>query len=1033
MTPNADSFGLENSVENLEFMRSDGQPNNVKSPIPNPQSTPENSLSPVKRALLALETMQAKLDALEYAKKEPIAIIGMGCRFPGGADNPEAFWNLCQDGVDAIAPIPADRWNIEKYYDPNPDAPGKTYAREGGFLDRVDRFNPQFFGISAREAVSMDPQQRLLLEVGWEAIENAAYAPEQLQNSATGVFLGIYFHDYNRLMWELGEAAPMDAFCATGNANSIAAGRLSYTLGLKGPSLAIDTACSSSLVSVHLACQSLRLGECNMALAGGVSLLLAPDSTIALSQAKMLAPDDRCKTFDAEAKGFVKGEGCGIIVLKRLSDALTDNDNILAVIRGSAVNHNGRSSSLIAPNGLSQQAAIRGALENGGIDPTSVNYVEVQGTSTALGEPIEVEALAAVYSKNRPSDRPLIISSVKTNIGHLEAAAGIASLIKVVMALQHGEIPPHLHFKQPNPYIDWDKLHVKVPTNKIPWPATEKRLAGVSAFGFSGTNAHVIISDFRLPIADLKFNQEKESITNNNPKSKIENPKSPDRPLHLLTLSAKTESALIQLAQHYEKYLAEHPDLDLGDICYTANYGRSHFQYRLSAVASSSTELREQLIAFSAKQETEGLFSGKAIANPKIAFLFTGEGSDDPEIADQLYQTQPTFRQAWDLCHEILHSHYQLPITNYRLPITQYALFQLWKSWGIEPTAIMGYGSGEYVAACVAGVFSLEDALKLTVERGRLMQLSSQKPDAFYSPLPETIELGEFDQIAQKITYSQPQIPLVSNLTGELATAEICTPSYWCRQIRQPVNFASSMETLHRQGCEIFLEIGPNSDLSQKGDRSLSNVEEIWLASLNPILDDWQQMLVSLAILYIRGVKVNWSGFDRDYARHRLQLPTYPWERQRYWLNTTNGRSSSQNTGDLETRIQQLKDAGKLSEAELQLLPKLLELLTTQTEIDPASIQPVDPTTLTAEDIKAWLVSQIAKELGVKPDEIDIQAPFDSYGLDSILVIGIASAAEQFLGLELSFLLLLRYPTIELLSQHLAAEFERSDSEIFVV
>ncbi|MBD0314472.1 MAG: polyketide synthase, partial [Microcoleus sp. T3-bin5] len=386
----------------------------------------------VKRALQALENMQAKLDALEYARKEPIAIIGMGCRFPGGADNPEAFWNLCKDGVDAITPIPADRWNIEKYYDSNPDAPGKTYAREGGFLDQVDSFNPQFFGISAREAISMDPQQRLLLEVGWEAIENAAYAPEQLQNSATGVFIGIYFHDYNRLMWEAGEAAPIDAFCATGNANSIAAGRLSYTLGLKGPSLAIDTACSSSLVSVHLACQSLRLGECNMALAGGVSLLLAPDSTIALSKAKMLDPDARCKTFDAEAKGFVKGEGCGIIVLKRLSDALADNDNILGVIRGSAVNHNGRSSSLIAPNGLSQQAVIRGALENGSIDPTSVNYVEVQGTSTALGEPIEVEALAAVYSKNRPSEQPLIISTVKTNIGHLEAASGIASLIKVV-------------------------------------------------------------------------------------------------------------------------------------------------------------------------------------------------------------------------------------------------------------------------------------------------------------------------------------------------------------------------------------------------------------------------------------------------------------------------------------------------------------------------------------------------------------------------------------------------------------------------
>jgi acyl transferase domain-containing protein/acyl carrier protein len=332
----------------------------------------------------------------------------------------------------------------------------------------------------------------------------------------------------------------------------------------------------------------------------------------------------------------------------------------------------------------------------------------------------------------------------------------------------------------------------------------------------------------------------------------------------------------------------------------------------------------------------------------------------------------------------------------------------------------------------VAGVFSLEEALKLTVERGRLMELLSHKPDALHSPLAETM-LGEFDRIAQKITYSQPQIPLVSNLTGELATAEIYTPSYWCRQIRQPVKFASIMETLHRQGCEIFLEIGPSTDLLQRGYQCLSNVEKIWLPSLNPILDDWQQMLVSLARLYIGGAKVNWFDFDRDYARHRLQLPTYPWERQSYWLNTTNGRNLSRNSEDLETRIQQLKHTGKLSEAELQLLPKLLELLTTQTEIDSASIQLVDPTTLTAEDIKTWLISQIARELGVKPDEIDIQAPFDSYGLDSVLAIGIASAGEQLLGLELSPMLLVRYPTIKLLSQHLFAEFEQSNSEIFVV
>jgi acyl transferase domain-containing protein len=428
-----------------------------------------NSLSPVKQALLALQSMQAKLDALEHAKREPIAIIGMGCRFPGGADSLEAFWRLLSDGVDAIAEVPANRWDVEAYYDPDPDAPGKIYTRKGGFLTRVDDFNPQFFGISAREAATLDPQQRLLLEVSWEALETANQAPERLLNSLTGVFVGICSNDYNKMIWETGGAAQVDAFCATGNALSVAAGRLSYILGLKGPSLAVDTACSSSLVAVHLACQHLRQRECNMALAGGVHLLLSPESSVAFARTRMLDPDGYCKTFDATANGYVRGEGCGVIVLKRLSDALANKDNILGVIRGSAVNHNGRSSSLVAPNGPSQQALIRKALESGGVEPSQVSYIEVQGTGTALGQPIEVEALGAVFGKHRSPDAPLTIGSVKTNIGHLEAASGIASIIKVILALQHGEIPPHLHFKQPNPYINWDELRVKVPTERMPW------------------------------------------------------------------------------------------------------------------------------------------------------------------------------------------------------------------------------------------------------------------------------------------------------------------------------------------------------------------------------------------------------------------------------------------------------------------------------------------------------------------------------------------------------------------------------------
>ncbi|MBW4454712.1 MAG: acyltransferase domain-containing protein [Nostoc indistinguendum CM1-VF10] len=963
-------------------------------------SEQENSVSPIKRALRAIEDLEAKVNQLEYAKREPIAIIGMGCRFPG-AENPEAFWQLLRNGVDAITEVPADRWDIEKFYDPDPDAPGKVCTRKGGFLTQVDGFNPEFFGISAREAASIDPQQRLLLEVGWEALENATLAPEHLYNSSTGVFIGIYLNDYSKVMSSVGDSTQIDAFSAIGNSLSVAAGRLSYILGLKGPSMAIDTSCSSSLVSVHLACQSLRLGECNLALAGGVGLNLVPDTSIALSKSRMLNPNGCCQTFDAAANGFVKGEGCGVVVLKRLKDALADGDNILALIRGSAVNHNGRSSSLIAPNGMSQQATIRQALENSGVDSAQIDYVEVQGTGTSVGEPIEVAALGTIFGKSRPQDQPLVIGSVKTNIGHLEPASGIASLIKVVLALQHGEIPPHLHFQQPNPNIKWDEFRLKVPTERMPWTVGAKsRLAGVNTFGFSGTNAHVILEE--APISEVV-------------------PRSIERPLHLLALSAKTDEALIQLAERYEKHLAANPDLALGDICFSANSGRSHFQHRLSVVASSSTELYEKLAAFRAGQEVTGLFKGKVAGSPKIAFIFTGLSYQHLGMGHKLYETQPTFRAALDHCDKILRPYLEQPLPELlfsqsppappALFSLEYALLQLWKSWGIQPTTVMGNDIGEYVAACVAGVFSLEDALKLVVKS----------------------QVDEFEKIAREVTYSQPRIPVVSHRTGEIAT-----PEYWSEQVRKPVN-AASVDILVQQGYEIFVEIG--------SDR-LSKNEKISLPSLHPEKEDWQQLLESLGTLYVHGAKVDWLAFDLDYSPQRLQLPTYPWQRKRHWFGANrNGQekvdsvspNKSLNNADFKQLVKQLEMTAELSQAELNLLPRLLELLEkqhqqteTQEETN-ITLQQLSLKSLTAEDIQAWLVNQIAQELGVKPDEINVQLPFDSYGLDSVLAIAIASTGKQFLGLDMSPLLLVHYPTIESLSQHLAKEVEASESETFEI
>lgn len=549
-------------------------------------------LSATKRALLAIKELQARLEALEQAKHEPIAIVGMGCRFPGGADDPEALWSLLRDRVDAITEVPSDRWSLDRHYSADPHAPGKMYSRYGGFLPHWQDCDAQFFRISPREAISLDPQQRLLLEVSWEAIEQAGLAPEQLVQSQTGVFIGICSIDYwSRLLAQ--NPSAIDAYLTTGNTHSIASGRLSYLLGLTGPSLSVDTACASSLVAVHLACQSLRQRECDLALAGGVNRILSPESSINFSKARMLSADGRCRSFDAAANGFGRAEGCGVIVLKRLNDAIASQDLIFATILGSAVNHDGRTSSLTVPNGPAQQAVIRQALQNSRVEPSQVSYVETHGTGTALGDPIEVNALGQVFG-DRPPTEPLAIGSVKTNLGHTEAAAGMAGLIKTVLALQHAEIPANLHFQTPNPHIGWSDLPIHVPSHSLPWPpGTTPRIAGISAFGFSGTNAHVVLSDFSLPLPT--------SLP----------PPSADRPLHLLTLSARTEAALQQLARRYANHLSVHADLPLADVCFTANTGRSHFNQRLAIVAASLSELSTQLAAYTAGQNPEGLFQGR--------------------------------------------------------------------------------------------------------------------------------------------------------------------------------------------------------------------------------------------------------------------------------------------------------------------------------------------------------------------------------------------------------------------------------------
>jgi acyl transferase domain-containing protein len=567
--------------------------------------------STTEQLLLALRQARKKLEALDRQQAEPIAVVGIGCRLPGGVNHPLRFWSLLRDGIDAISVTPQTRWNIDAFYDPNPDASGKMYTRQGGFLDDVDQFDPQFFGISPREAESMDPQQRLLLEVCWEALENAGLAADQLRGSQSGVFLGICFDDYAQLVRHAGDLSRIDGYSGLGNARSIAAGRIAYVLGWQGPVLQLDTSCSSSLLSVHLACQSLRHQECHLAIAGGVNLILSPENTIEFCKLKALSADGRCKTFDCSADGYGRGEGCGIVLLKRLSDALSNGDRILGLIRGSAVNHDGQSNGLTAPNGAAQEQLIRQALVNARVNPEHIQYVETHGTGTVLGDPIEVMALAKVLGEGRSADSPLLIGSVKTNVGHLESAAGITSLIKVILSLQHQEIPPHLHFQTPNPYIPWSQLPIAVPQVLTPWRSEARpRLAGVSSFGMSGTNVHVVIEEAPSP-SEIKMEGPVNRMgVAHSEHDHLSNSLRSERSLHLLTLSAKCQPALKDLAQRYQRYLSRNLNVDLGDVCFTANTGRSHFDHRLAILARSPEHLQEQLASVIAGRELPGVYQG---------------------------------------------------------------------------------------------------------------------------------------------------------------------------------------------------------------------------------------------------------------------------------------------------------------------------------------------------------------------------------------------------------------------------------------
>ncbi|WP_437819490.1 type I polyketide synthase [Sorangium sp. So ce1078] len=896
--------------------------------------------SPKRLALLAME-LKAKLDALEGAREEPLAIIGMACRFPGQANDPASYWRLLRDGVDAVTEVPPSRWTPENVAEVDPGLEeARLGARWGAFLDQVDGFDADFFGISPREARLMDPQQRLLLEVAWEALESAGQDTARLAGSRTGVFVGVYNSDYAVL--QMGSPSP-DPNSVTGTINSVVAGRLSYLLDLQGPCLVVDTACSSSLVALHLACRSLRQGESSMALAGGVNLLLSPHASVMVAKGQALAPDGRCKSFDARANGFVRGEGCGVVVLKRLSDALAAGDRVLALVRGSAVNQDGKSTGLTAPNVLAQQALLREALADARLAPADVDVVEAHGTGTALGDPIEMEAIKAVYGRGRPEDRPCVVGAVKTNIGHLEAASGIAGVIKAVLSLEHEAIPPLLHLRRINPRLALDGAPIALPTSLRPWPARgEKRRAGISSFGVSGTNAHAILEE---------------------PPAPAEPPSPPRSRAQILPLSARSPAALAALAGRLAERLAADSDASLRDICFTAALRRTHHEHRLAVAGESAAELAGKLRELGAGALPDA--RGGAAARGRVVFVFPGQGSQWLGMGRQLLDEEPAFRSALEACSAAVQAESgvsvveelmadagrsrlaEIDVAQPVLFAIEVALAALWRAWGIEPDAVVGHSMGEVAAAHVAGALSLEDAAAIICRRSRMLRRISGRGAmlAVELSLPAARDAiaGLEDRISIAVSNSptatvlsgdaaaldgvkaaldarnvfcrfvkvdvashSPEVePLCGDLVAALAslrprsasvpmlstvTASPCDgaemdAAYWARNLRAPVLFSAAVERLLAGGHDVFLEMSPHPILLPAVERCLEHAGRsgLTLPSLRRDEPERRALLESLGALYSAHHPVDFRRLFPDGGRVAL-LPSYPWQRRRFWI-----------------------------------------------------------------------------------------------------------------------------------------------------
>jgi acyl transferase domain-containing protein/NADPH:quinone reductase-like Zn-dependent oxidoreductase len=918
----------------------------------NDMPTPFADVSALKLALMA---KQVRAQAVQALQADPIAIVGMACRLPGGADTPDRFWRLMRDSACVVREVPPGRWNGDAWYDPDLSTAGKTVTKSGCFLDRIDAFDADYFGIPPREAERMDPQQRLFLEVAIDALDDAGLSKRMLGRSRTGVFVASYHNDYAQLQYADPDA--IDLRTLTGTLHSVLANRLSYFLDLRGPSISIDSACSSSLVAVHLACQSLRLGESNIAVAGGVSLMIVPELLVSLSKVGFMAPDGRCKTFDEGADGFGRGEGCSVVVLKRLSDAIADADRVLAVIRGSAVNQDGHSTLLTAPNGPAQEALIREAVACAQLSPGRIGFVETHGTGTALGDPIEVEAIAAAIGRPFPGSGRCLLGSVKANVGHLEAAAGATGLIKAVLALQHEAVPGQVNYHSLNPHIQLSGTRLDVPTALTPWPVGPvARCAAVSSFGVGGTNAHVVIEEApRLPVMAVP-----------------EQSSAPPDGCWLLPLSAKSAIALREQVQTWADFLAE-TSASVVDLCHTASQRRTHHEFRLAVVGRSLAELGEQLRGHLTRAEPSGASTaGVGQSTSGVGFVFSGQGPQWHAMGRELFAEEPVFRAAMAECDSLLRplsgwsllEALSLPADQSLLDRTEYAqpaLFAIqvalaaqWRSWGVSPDAVVGHSVGEIAAFHVAGVLSLEEAVRTVWHRGRIMNqatglgrmasvgLSEAEAQTLVSHFGERLSVaavngpssvvlsGEPDALdsalamlaARGISHRQlpvqyafhsaqmtplqpllldalaglrgrpPQMPVYSTVTGERADDALFEVGYFARNMREPVRFAQAVGAMREGGCGVFIELSPHPVLGHAIVECLAprGCEPVVLASLRRGRAERETMLEACAGVYAAGRDLCWEKIQPRSGRI-VDLPSYPWQRRRHWIPVRQGQA----------------------------------------------------------------------------------------------------------------------------------------------